>query len=245
MSRSLAFFGVLCLSVACHETSTLDAALMRDDPALAHAIAAEAPSAAAVPAPNSQIEATANAARLPSAVSDPATLAELGARGRERCPDEVLSRGSAAQTELAVRIADARADRRSILPLDLAESLGSEAPAADAPYAAELLVSAYEAPHHFRRLNAPRSEWAAGRLEAQLLVWDLQGRRVVCQAPLKVRGDATGAPLRRRLRESTRQLLETKLYGRVRTEMQKSIAGISSVFRLAPNRKPVELAQGS
>jgi hypothetical protein len=238
VSRSLWLLGVLCWSVACHETSTLDAALTRDDPALARAVAPAVSSAA-------QRAAETSGARLPSAASHPAMLAELAARGRERCPDEVLSRGSGAQTELAVHVADVRADRRSILPLDLGQSLASDAPAPDALYAAELLVSAYEGPHHFRRLNAPRSEWAAGRLEAQLLVWDLQGQRVVCQATLKVRGDATGAPVRRRLRESTRQLLETKLYGRARAEMQRSLAGISSVFRLSPNRKPTEPAQGS
>jgi hypothetical protein len=164
---------------------------------------------------------------------------------RERCPDELLPRG--AEADLAVRAEDARSERRELLPLDLSTALRAEPSerSASPRYLAELLIDDYSAPRLFRRLNAPRSEWAAGRLSARLVVHDLGAQRVLCQVPLSVRGNADGAPIRRRLREATRQSLERKLYGRVRDAMDTALGSISSVLRLARSVGTEVSSQGS
>lgn len=164
---------------------------------------------------------------------------------RERCPDELLPRG--VDADLAVRVDDARSERRELLPLDLATALRSEPSerAASPRYLAELLIDDYSAPRLFRRLSAPRSEWAAGRLSARLVVHDLTAQRVLCQVPLSVRGNADGAPIRRRLREATRQSLERKLYRRVRDAMDAALGSISSVLRLARGVRLEPSSQGS
>lgn len=226
------------------------AACQYSEPGLSPDLLADpAPSSAPTqPAARPTTEAAPSAVHTLSSGSEPAAIAELVARGRERCPDEFLSRNASADTELALRVEDARADRRTILPLDLIVALGGGPDVgipSGARYAAELLISAYDAPRHFRRLNAPRAEWAAGRLQAQLVVWDLGERRVICQAPLSVRGDASGAPIRRRLRESTRRSLEGKLQERARGEMNTAISSISSVFRLRPPPSTKPSARGS
>jgi hypothetical protein len=160
-------------------------------------------------------------------------------RGRERCPDELLSR-AAADSVLAVRVHDLRADRRELLPLELSLALETARPAAvetdlgERPrFVADLLVDVYSNPRLFRRLNALHSEWAAGRLEGRLVVRDERERRALCQVPLKVRGSAADAPISRRLREGTRAALETKLYRAVNQEMRVALSGISGVLRLA------------
>jgi hypothetical protein len=164
---------------------------------------------------------------------------------RERCPDELLPRG--AEADLAVRVEDVRAERRNLLPVDLGAALRAESSGRSTSrrYLAELLVDGYSAPRLFRRLNAPRSEWAAGSMQARLVVHDLATHHVLCQVPLSVRGNATGAPISRRLRESTRQALENKLYARARAEMDTALGSISSVLRLARGTQIEGSAQGS
>jgi hypothetical protein len=148
---------------------------------------------------------------------------------------------------LAVRVEDARVERRDLLPLDLSTALRSEASAQSAQprYLAELLVDGYSAPRLFRRLNAPRSEWAAGSLQGRLVVHDLSEHRILCQVSLRAKGNADGAPIRRRLREDTRRSLERKLYGRVREAMETALGSISSVLRLARTIPSERAARGS
>lgn len=181
----------------------------------------------------------------PAPARDVAPLPMAKATGRERCPDEMLPRG--VEADLAVRVEDARAERRDLLPLDLSTALRSEASEASKPsrYLAELLVDGYSPPRLFRRLNAPRSEWAAGHLQGRLVVHDLVERRVLCQVSLKAKGNAEGAPIRRRLREDTRRDLEKKLYKRVRDSMDAALGSISSVLRLARNVPSARAARGS
>jgi hypothetical protein len=166
---------------------------------------------------------------------------------RERCPDELLPHGSPAVSSLAVRVEDARLERRNLLPLDLSSALNA-GPSVREPasgYLAQLLIDGYSAPRLFRRLDAPRSEWAAGHLQARLVVHDLRAGRVLCQVPLRVRGDASGAPISRRMRESTRTALETKLYARTREAMIAALGSISSVLRLAHGAALEDSARGS
>jgi hypothetical protein len=99
-------------------------------------------------------------------------------------------------------------------------------------YLAELHIDDYAGPELFRRLNALHSEWAAGRVKGRLIVYDLTTRAPICQTPISVRGDASGAPIRRRLREATRASLEAKLLDGVRAEMNVALGGISGVLKL-------------
>ncbi|MGC4093994.1 MAG: hypothetical protein QM756_40015 [Polyangiaceae bacterium] len=100
------------------------------------------------------------------------------------------------------------------------------------------MVEGYSAPYNFRRLEALHSEWSPGKLDARLVVYDLETRAVLCIAPVHVRGDATGAPLSRRLRESTRNDLTRKLHGRALSEMGVALSGMSRVLRL-PETEPL------
>jgi len=189
-----------------------------------------------------------------------------------RCPDERLELSASAQNRMLLRVRDARAERRSILPLELLQTLAPDelAPWRDAAgallplrgdsseprasallqlqslgerrFLGEIVIEAFAAPHNFRRLNALHSEWAAGRLDARLVVYDLEARGVLCVAEVHARGDASGAPLARRLRESTRNDLERKLYGRAVRELSVALSGITHVLRL-PNDDSLVISQ--
>jgi hypothetical protein len=222
--RYLSLLVLLCAPVLACETAKLSASSARG------VLPSARPSASVEPK-----------AASPSAE---AKLPVTRALGRERCPDELLPRG--AEADLAVRVEDVRAERRNLLPVDLGTALRAESSerSASRRYLAELLVDGYSAPHLFRRLNAPRSEWAAGSLQGRLVVHDLATHTVLCQVPLSVRGNATGAPISRRLRESTRVSLENKLYTRARDAMDSALGSISSVLRLAREAR-ADSAQGS
>ncbi len=173
----------------------------------------------------------------PAAAPQPVRLASdetwaAAPKERQRCPDELLPRGVARETTLAVRVRDARGDRRQLLPLSLRTALETPGSNPEARYFAELRIDSYSSPRLFRRLNAPRSEWAAGSLQGSLLIQDTQRRSTLCQAPLRALGDAREAPISRRMRESTRRALETKLRQRTRGELDGTLAKISSVFTL-------------
>lgn len=177
-------------------------------------------------------------------------LPEKNQRDFLRCPDETLSHADAEQNTLLVRVRDARSERKNILPLDLRQTLapdplarwrestasideGEKASLAslkERRYLAEIVISAFAPPTHFRRLNALHSEWSAGRLEGELVVYDLDSEHVLCAAPLRVHGDATGAPLSRRLREATRADLERKLYARAVREVGGALASITHLL---------------
>lgn len=153
-------------------------------------------------------------------------------RARERCPDDVLPRG-ASESTLAVRVHDVRSERRELLPLDVVLALESGVSGSDAPrYVADLLIDVYSNPRLFRRLDAPHSEWAAGKLEGRLVIRDRRERRALCQVPVRVRGNAADAPISRRLREATRAALEHKLERAVNDELRVALASISGVLRL-------------
>ncbi|MFZ5893735.1 MAG: hypothetical protein ACOY0T_21920 [Myxococcota bacterium] len=208
-------------------------------------------------------------ARLSGALPPPAAE-------HARCPDEALPHDSPERNTLLVRLRDARVAAKSILPLELIQSVAADplagmresawlaetgrsassataskdAPSASAAstselarltalaerrFVAELVVEDFSAPHHFRRLNAPRSEWSGGRFQGKLVIYDIESRRVLCAAPVHARGDAKGAPLSRRLREMTRNDLERKLYTRTRREMAVALSSITRVLRLPEN----------
>jgi hypothetical protein len=146
---------------------------------------------------------------------------------RTLAPDEL----SAFRDEALALLAPApnpsgAADARGAPKLDLLKGL------MERRFLGEIVVEAFAAPHNFRRLNALHSEWSAGRLDARLVVYDLEERALLCSAELHARGDASGAPLARRLRESTRKDLEQKLYGRAVRELSLALSRISHVLRL-------------
>lgn len=81
-------------------------------------------------------------------------------------------------------------------------------------YVAEIQIVTYSAPKLFRRKGALRSEWHAGVLSFDLVVYDLEAGKLLCQTSGIARGDATGAPIRRALRERTRVELQRALADR-------------------------------
>lgn len=175
-------------------------------------------------------------------------LAEKPRQAYERCPDETLPQRQGDLNSLLVRLRDDRADRKNIIPFDLLQTLAPDPFArlregsgdsatdkalqslAERRFLAEIVVRAFAPPTHFRRLNAIHSEWSGGRLEAELVVYDLETEHVLCSAPVRVRGDASGAPLSRRLRESTRVDLERKLYARALREVGVALSSISRLL---------------
>lgn len=197
-------------------------------------------------------------ARLERDLDPPTSTAE-----RERCPDESLAVDSTARTVI-MRTRDARAERRSPLPLALVtrletdefspvvahlaggaaalwdfeqarptspesarEALAALAALERRRYLAELRIEAHSDPKLFRRKDAPRSEWAPGAIAGRLVVYDLVTGRALCHARVDVRGDATGAPIRKRLREQTREKLRAALYDRTWAALEGALASIT------------------
>lgn len=111
------------------------------------------------------------------------------------------------------------------------------------PYLAELHVEGYADPRLFRRKDAPRSEWAAGYVSGRLVVFDLDAKRPICHAPVYARGDATGAPIRTRLRETTRERLRKELQDKAWSAMEAAMASISSRLHLPPSTRRNDAAQ--
>ena len=177
------------------------------------------------------------------------------AEGRRRCPDETLA--NAAYAPLPLRLRDVRRDRRQLLPLRLTQTLstasalavaehlraGDERAAgglepllklADSRYLAELLVEVYQAPKLFRRKDAPRSEWSAAVLNGRLVVYDLIEARPLCHAPIDVRISGDGQPIRRRLRDATRERMTFELERTTRAELERALRTASNAFTLEP-----------
>lgn len=232
MSRRLFFFAAGLALLACEPRR-------RELPQIA---AAKAPIGVAAPQPDALLTR-----------AEGRVHRELTQRPRQdyqRCPDETLPQSLNELNTLLVRLRDDRLDRKNILPLQLLQTLAPDplAPFRDAPprteadtralesladrrYLGEIVVRAFAPPTHFRRLNALHSEWSGGRLEAELVVYDLENDRVLCSAPIRAKGDATGAPLSRRLRETTRADLERKLYARALREATGALSSMSRVLR--------------
>jgi hypothetical protein len=191
---------------------------------------------------------------VPGSASNPAedvvgAASELplpASRARQRCPDELIP--SNADLTLSLGLRDARSERRQLLPMALINQFSSagglEPRSATARYHAELVVEGFTSPHHFRRLNALHSEWDAGRLEGRLVVFDSSDRQALCQTPLHVRGDASGASLSRRLREATRTALEKKLYVLAQREASAALSGISRSFQFPSLAAELRLSAG-
>jgi hypothetical protein len=184
-----------------------------------------------------------------------AELPRPSAEGRRRCPDETLT--SPASAPLPLRLRDVRLDRRQLLPLRLTHTLttasalslaehlraGDERSAgdlepllklADSRYLAELLVEVYQAPKLFRRKDAPRSEWSAAVLNGRLVVYDVIEARPLCDAPIDVRISGDGQPIRRRLRDVTRERMTSELERAARAALERALRAASNAFTLEP-----------
>jgi hypothetical protein len=114
---------------------------------------------------------------------------------------------------------------------------------AERPYLAELRVESYVEPKLFRRKDAPKSEWEAGLVAGRLVIYDLSTRRPLCQAKLLVRGDAKDAPIRKRLREQTRERLRAALNDRTYAALESALGSISSRFVLPSRERRTDPSQ--
>ena len=107
-------------------------------------------------------------------------------------------------------------------------------------YAAEIRIVTYLAPHLFRRKGKLRSEWHAGILAFDLALYDLSEGRLLCQTSAVVRGDASDAPIRRRLRERTRLQLQRSLADRTWQKAREALGEISERFEFPPDERRTE-----
>lgn len=102
-------------------------------------------------------------------------------------------------------------------------------------YAAVLHVLSYSKPNVFRRKDAIRPEWNPGAIGARFVVYDMDRGTPICEESLAVRGDAKDAPLRRRLRETTRTRLHGELLDRAWLAMRESLSRMSTELMMPPD----------
>jgi hypothetical protein len=182
-------------------------------------------------------------------------LPELQLAARRRCLDETLA--DAARAPVPVRLRDARSDRRQLIPLRLITTLTSEsaleiaetlraseqdsvavpervARLAETRYLAELAVETYQAPRLFRRKNEPRSQWSPAVLSGRLVIYDLSEARPLCDAPIDVRVSGEGQPIRRSLRNLTRERMTAELERAARVALERALRVANGRFRLEP-----------
>jgi hypothetical protein len=107
-------------------------------------------------------------------------------------------------------------------------------------YAAEIRIVTYSSVRLFRRKGKRRSEWHAGVLAFDLAVYDLTEGRLLCHNSAVARGDASGAPIRRRLRERTRLELQRSLADRTWQEAREALDQISTRFEFPPDARRTE-----
>ena len=174
------------------------------------------------------------------------------ASSRRRCPEETLAQAGPA---LPLRLRDVRSDKRQLLPLRLTTTLtstsarrvgdylragegeGETTPPsslAELRYLAEFAIEAYTAPRLFRRKDAPRSEWSSALLAGRLIVYDVIEGRPLCDSRIDARISGEGRPIRRALRDATRERMTSELERSARAELERALATMSSAFRLEP-----------
>ncbi|MEZ4225464.1 MAG: hypothetical protein R3B13_31215 [Polyangiaceae bacterium] len=230
------------------------------------------------PAPTPGIEALKPAASAPDTLplSREAEQARLAVRAlsaveldaidaHERaCDDAALS--AAATTSdarvVTVRVADARYDSKSLLPLSITEPLslpnlaeldgaisgvsGPEASARAREIAEGVRTRRFIAVAHITRFAMPRwiwrlghkkPEWVAGHLEAWIAIHDAQSGERSCQTRVWVVNDTKDAPLRRRLRGDTRDRLVDALAEALVAELPKAIRRLTGVLSLPESGK--------
>jgi hypothetical protein len=177
-----------------------------------------------------------------------------------RCSD--LGTLTEDERELSLRVVDARYDTRSVLPLSVTRNLtepdlnqldsvlaGIES--ADKPRAAldqvarfskrrfvgTYHVMVYGSPKWFVKAGKLKPSWDAGRFDAWFAVHDAATGLPRCAARVTIIGDASGAPLRARLRSETRDKLTSALGERARQATSEALARIAPELRL-----PAQLA---
>lgn len=101
-------------------------------------------------------------------------------------------------------------------------------------FVAELRITSYAPPRVTRKAGAVRSEWVAGVLGADLVVFDRAQEQALCQSPLLVRNRVAEAPLTRRLRADTRDRLLVELAEALRDAAATSLPSLSGYLRWPP-----------
>lgn len=202
--------------------------------------AAAAPRRTAIAAARAEVR-TALALRLPT----PRRLRQVA------CPKFELA--NERERELGLAVVDARYDTRSVLPLEVTRHLiqpdlhridavlaGIERPdELDAALetaqrlAGQRFIGAYHVIHYkgpkwYVKTSTMRPAWDAGRLDAWFVVHDAKSGEALCSTRIQIAGDATGAPLRVRLRSDTRDRLARALGERMRAATSPALAAISN-----------------
>jgi hypothetical protein len=175
----------------------------------------------------------------------------------QRCPDAELGSRPAAARELSLRVVDARYDKRRVIPMRVTRHVtapdlnrldqvlaGVEAPqelAAAATSVERLSRQRYVGVHHVVHYVAPKwvvrvgrvkPIWEAGRLDSWFAVHEAETGKALCATRITVIGDATGAPIRVRLRSETRDRLTDSLGDGLRRATSGALARISGALLL-------------
>lgn len=215
-----------------------------------------ATSAAPAPARDDTAAARAAADRVRAIASR--TYAMPRELDEQHCDDAALRAGASPDDlEIALAVADARADGRSVLPLRVKHFLLDPDPSAlgmvlsgidpSLPTSTALDTAAwlearryvgvyhvvdFSMPRRFHRPEKRHAEWHAGRLDALLVIHDAKSGAALCRTRITIVGDATGAPLAPRLRSDVRDRLTDKLGKRMRAATPGALARISAVLAL-------------
>lgn len=183
--------------------------------------------------------------------SRPARFAE------RRCDDAGFAARPESERELSLRVVDARYDKRHVLPMRVTRHVtapdlnrldqilaGVEAPEEkdSALGSVERLsrqrfvgvhhVVHYVAPKWVVRVGKLKPAWEAGRIDTWFAVHDAASGEALCSTRVSLVGDATGAPLRVRLRSDTRDRLTDALGERLRRATGEALAKISGALLL-------------
>jgi hypothetical protein len=214
------------------------------------------PAAALAPArpPSAEGTQAARARLLVLRTREPIRPARFAER---RCDDSALATRPEVERELSLRVTDGRYDKRHVLPMRVTRHVtapdlnrldqilaGVEAP--DEKEAAlssverlsrQRLVGVhhvvhYVAPKWVVRVGKLKPAWEAGRIDTWFAVHDAATGEALCSTRVSVVGDATGAPLRVRLRSDTRDRLTDALGERLRRATSDALAKISGALLL-------------
>ncbi len=171
----------------------------------------------------------------------------------QHCPDETIG---TAQSELVLRVEDARYQKKILLPLSITHHLTwpdppaleqalvrRRAPLADsvapqvetlgrARYVGVFHILQYSPPRRIFRPNHMHPEWVEGWLGAWLAIHETQGGAVVCSTHFIVKNDVSQAPLAIRLKSETTELLTEALGRELRAQAPAALRHISSVLAL-------------
>ncbi len=184
----------------------------------------------------------------------------------QRCPDDALRASAETEREIALRVEDARFEKKTLLPLRLTNELVSVDAAAletatlpdstrketeldetlvkrvewlaSRRYLGVFHVTDYGAPKWIHRIDRLKPEWVPGYLVAWLVIHDAKTGEPACSTLVHVKNDVGGAPIAARERSETSDRLTRALGAALRGEAPRALARMSAVLHLGGGPAP-------